>query len=191
MHKSNILIAALLTGAFASENPFVIEKNIQKIEQEESLLLQALAKEQKRLEREEDKLFEEDKISDIKPEVSNVPTETEIVEEIESEESKPKEVAPPKEETKDPITIREVTGKIELEKANRPEAGKVQALVKKQSEKADAETKKSEEELVASKAEPAIVDEATVQSAEEANDSAEKNTTFEQKLKEAIRSVQD
>jgi len=59
MYKKSILIAALISGVCASENPFAIEKNVQKIEQEEGALLQAIAKEQKTFEDEEDSLFEE------------------------------------------------------------------------------------------------------------------------------------
>lgn len=202
MHKSNILIAALLTGAFASENPFVIEKNIQKIEQEESLLLQALAKEQKRLEREENDLSEESiskaKASDAGPEESRTPLEMEIAQEPEVQETNKeveknnfKEVAPSKEEIEEPITIREVTKKVEIEAASKPEANKVQPSEEKQIEDVDAKNKKLEEKLEANETKPAIVDEVSAQPIAEANSSAESNTTFEQELQEAIKSVQD
>lgn len=201
MHKSNILIAALLTGAFASENPFVIEKNIQKIEQEESLLLQALAKEQKRLEREENDLSEESiskaKASDAGPEESRTPLEMEIAQEPEVQETNKeveknnfKEVAPSKEEIEEPITIREVTKKVEIEAASKPEANKVQPSEEKQIEDVDAKNKKLEEKLEANETKPAIVDEVSAQPIAEANSSAESNTTFEQELQEAIKSVQ-
>lgn len=202
MHKSNILIAALLTGAFASENPFVIEKNIQKIEQEESLLLQALAKEQKRLEREENDLSEESiskaKASDAGPEESRTPLEMEIAQEPEVQETNKeveknnfKEVATSKEEIEEPITIREVTKKVEIEAASKPEANKVQPSEEKQIEDVDAKNKKLEEKLEANETKPAIVDEVSAQPIAEANSSAESNTTFEQELQEAIKSVQD
>lgn len=201
MYKNSILIAALLTGAFASENPFVIEKNIQKIEQEESLLLQALAKEQKRLEREENDLSEESiskaKASDAGPEESRTPLEMEIAQEPEVQETNKeveknnfKEVAPSKEEIEEPITIREVTKKVEIEAASKPEANKVQPSEEKQIEDVDAKNKKLEEKLEANETKPAIVDEVSAQPIAEANSSAESNTTFEQELQEAIKSVQ-
>jgi len=248
MYKSSILIAALVTGACASENPFALEKNIQKIEQEESTLLQALAKEQKRVEREEDKLLEESisesKISDVNPKENKVPAETEIVQEPElqeikkeEKESKPEEVASsaakqkeplvilanetfekiqeeevkekssvekisknPEEEavkeieiskSEEPLTIREVTGKPEIGTANKSVVTKTQPSVEKKIEEVDAEIKKLEEKLEESKAKPAIADKVYVQSNAEANGSAERNTTFEQELQEAIRSVQE
>ncbi len=48
--KSSILAVAMVSGLFASENPFAIEKNIQKIEKEEDALLQSLSKEKPSLE---------------------------------------------------------------------------------------------------------------------------------------------
>jgi len=47
--KSSILVVAMVSGLFASENPFAIEENIQKIEKEESALLQSISKEKSSL----------------------------------------------------------------------------------------------------------------------------------------------
>ncbi len=93
-------------------------------------------------------------------------------------------MTPPKEETKEPITIREVTKKAEPETASKPEAVKAQPSVEKQIEEVDEKIKKLEEKLEASKAKSDIPD-------TEANASAESNITFDQKLQEAIKSVQD
>ena len=268
MYKSSILITALVTGVYASENPFALEKNIQKIEQDESALLQAIVKEQKKLEK-EDALSEESipgaNMSDVKTEEGNALSETEIVQEPESqkikkeaEESKPEVIAPavvkqkepavvsanetldkvqveepkevipesvPKEaavvaaETKKsapsseekvpidteaetvkkaetskpekPLTIRDIAKKSEAETVRKPESAKAQASIEKKIEEVDAEIKKLEEKLETSKVESATGDEISVQSSVETNGSAESNTTFEQELQEAIRSVQD
>jgi len=255
MYKSSILIAALVMGAYASENPFALEKNIQKIEQEESALLQALAKEQKRPEREEDALFEErisePKISDVKPKESKAPSETEIVQEPEyqdvkkdAEESRPEDPAPSLakqdepavtssnetlekvqkkegEESKsesvsreaapaeaktikpapisvekvskkpeEPLTIRGVAGRSESEMTSKPAITKGKPSVEKEIEKVDAEIKELEERLEASKVKPATTAEASIKLNEEVNISTESNTTFDQELQEAIKSVQ-
>ncbi len=58
--RVGILIAVLVLGANASENPFDIKKNIQKVEKEESLLLKALEKEQAAIEKENDLLLDEE-----------------------------------------------------------------------------------------------------------------------------------
>ena len=64
MYKSGIVIIGLLTGIHASENPFSIEKNIQKINQEESDLLNILKKEKISDEESED-ISSEKSIADV------------------------------------------------------------------------------------------------------------------------------
>jgi len=246
MYKSSLLIAALVTGAYASENPFALEKNIQKIEQEESTLLQAIKKEQKSMDKEEDELFEnnisDSNITNAKPEVDSTASETEIVQEPEIQErekeikkevevSKPEELAPaetkkmeaavspedkvskkpeiqekitvvekssaeiatpPKEDTEKPVTIREITKKEVTKKEKtivkeKPKAIKVQSPVEKKIEVVDEKIRKLEDKLEASEAKPASEDGVSI----EANTSAEGNSTFDQKLQEAIKSVQD
>lgn len=201
MYKSSVLIAALVTGAYASENPFVIEKNIQKIEREENTLLQALAKEQKRLEREVDESLEE----------SN--SEAEVIQETEVQEAKneTKQEAKIKEpmlssvekvseqskkEMLEPITIRGVIDTSEAETVSKPKVSKVQLPEKMQSvenetEDVDVKNKQLEEKPEESKSLSAGVDEIATQSDTETNASSERNITFEQELKEAIKSVQD
>ena len=64
MYKRNIIMMALVLSVFAwgnpfeSENPFAVDKNIKKIQQEEDALLQALKKEQESMGDEEDILSE-------------------------------------------------------------------------------------------------------------------------------------
>ena len=88
MYKSSILIVALVSGVYASENPFAIEKNVQKIEQEESALLQAIAKEQKTLESKKMVKSIKEYTTGVKTEESAVSPETEAVQEPEAEETK-------------------------------------------------------------------------------------------------------
>ncbi len=280
MYKNSLLIAVLISGVCASENPFEMGKNIQKIEQEEGALLQAIAKEKKTFEEEEDSLFEESistpKASQVVPEEAKAHSGTDIVQEPETQkatkepeeviekgavaprveevatpavkqeesaatpaketlkkpqaeeeeeavlESVPKKSAPVvekieeslpssvekvpenpakneavkeveknKEETKKPLTIREVTDKTELEAVKVPEADKIQPSAEKQIEEIDAKIEKLEEKLEASKTKSAAGGEISAGPDTEANGSAESNVTFEQKLKEAIKSVQD
>ena len=127
MYKKSILLAALVSGVYASENPFAVEKNVQKIEQEESTLLRAIAKEQKTLETEDDEFLEEgdseSETEDVKQEESAALLEVEVIQKPEVEEtqkevekSKPAEVAPPetkKEETM-PLPVEEVAKKVEI-----------------------------------------------------------------------------
>ena len=47
MFKRGVLCTILITGIYASENPFAIEQSLEKIEQEEDDLLNSLTKEQK------------------------------------------------------------------------------------------------------------------------------------------------
>ena len=193
MYKSGILIAALVSVVYASENPFAIEKNIQKIEQDENALLQAVVKEQKNLKKKEDERFKEGipktKTSSMKPKESSVPSETKIVQEHEVRETEKEikkeirksnleEVAPPKEETKELIIIEKVTKIAEIEMASQPEEAKVDAKIKKPEEKHKANEIKS-----------AIENKVPMQSDAETKDLAESNSTFEQRLQEAIRSV--
>lgn len=81
MYKIGIIIAILASSMLASENPFAVEQNVKKIDQEEGTLLKAIAKEQAALEDEEDELFDEEssdtKKSDVKTEVEIVPPEVE------------------------------------------------------------------------------------------------------------------
>ena len=119
MYKNSLLIAVLISGVCASENPFAIEKNVQKIEQEEGALLQAIAKEQKTFEEEEDSLFEESistpKASQVVPEEAKAHSGTDIVQEPETQKAtkEPEEaiekeaVAPKGEEVATPVVKQE------------------------------------------------------------------------------------
>ena len=201
MYKSSVLIAALVTGACASENPFVIEKNIQKIEREENTLLQALAKEQKRLEREVDESLEESNSeaeviqeTEVQEAKNETKQEAKIKEPMVSSVEKVSEQS--KKEMLEPITIRGVIDTSEAETVSKPKVSKVQLPEKMQSvenetEDVDVKNKQLEEKPEESKSLSAGVDEIATQSDTETNASSERNITFEQELKEAIKSVQD
>jgi len=201
VYKSSVLIAALVTGAYASENPFVIEKNIQKIEREENTLLQALAKEQKRLEREVDESLEESNSeaeviqeTEVQEAKNETKQEAKIKEPMVSSVEKVSEQS--KKEMLEPITIRGVIDTSEAETVSKPKVSKVQLPEKMQSvenetEDVDVKNKQLEEKPEESKSLSAGVDEIATQSDTETNASSERNITFEQELKEAIKSVQD
>jgi len=46
MYKKGIILVAMISGVIASENPFEVENALEKIEQDEGDLLNALSKEQ-------------------------------------------------------------------------------------------------------------------------------------------------
>ena len=92
MYKGKIVILTLATSILAwgnpldTENPFAVDKNIKKIEQEENALLQALKKEQESM-GDEDEIFSDSNASVDTPDTeTSPPEEAKKPEEAKSEE---------------------------------------------------------------------------------------------------------
>ncbi len=85
MYKIGIMFAVLMSGLYASENPFAVEQNVKKIDQDENMLVRAIEKEQAAREKEEDALFDEE-VTDEKMPDEKMP-DSKIEEETQPSES--------------------------------------------------------------------------------------------------------
>ncbi|HHH37091.1 MAG TPA: hypothetical protein ENK77_00555 [Epsilonproteobacteria bacterium] len=175
IEKKALLFSVIISALFASENPFSVEKNIHKIEEEESAFLKVLEKDRESVSAAEEKLA-------VQPAPEH--NETIVVKAAENNASIIKAGAkqPVEKEKLLPVKESNLTETNESKSAGTPAADKDISPVEKVDTAVDTKIKVLEKNLNrVSKKESA---------AKKATD-PERSSEFEKELREAIKSVQD
>ncbi len=155
MYKKAMLIVVLVSGVYASENPFAVDDNLQKIELDEDALLQLISKEKKVSNSQKDKKVPVKSIAPVKKiydvKTNKVPPpkkEKSRIVKVQKEKIKPKKIniVEKKAPTPPSSDIKKVTKISKLPKKKTADL-KTKESISKQIEKVDAKIKELEDKL--------------------------------------------